>query len=239
MRQGESRPGPDSVQRPSLVLYRGNEARRRVGLWRAPEQINFPGGASEAPTWETPRKDDVQSELIQLEASLIGDRRKPAHVERALATVLITDIVESTARAATVGDAAWRKLLDRHDRLSYGAVCEHGGRLVKRTGDGLLATFEAPVLALHCAKALRAVLSPLGIVIRAGVHTGEVELRGDDVAGIAVHIAARVAAVASPGELLASRTVKDLVTGSDYRFISRGLHNLRGIPDGWELLTLR
>jgi len=159
-------------------------------------------------------------------------------IERVLATVLFTDIVDSTARVAAVGDNAWRRLLDRHDRISQSAVSECGGRFVKATGDGVLATFDAPACGLRCAKALRVALSHAGIAIRAGVHTGEVELRGEDVAGIGVHIAARVAALAASGELLASRTVKDLVAGSEYTFTSRGIHRLKGVPEEWELLAV-
>jgi class 3 adenylate cyclase len=155
-----------------------------------------------------------------------------------LATVLFTDIVDSTARAASLGDGAWRELLDRHDGICQGAVLDCGGRLVKSTGDGLLATFDAPIRGLRCADTLRSSLADAGIAIRAGVHTGEIELRGNDVAGIGVHIAARVAALASAGELLISRTVKDLVAGSDYAFVSRGTHSLKGVPDDWELLTV-
>jgi class 3 adenylate cyclase len=155
-----------------------------------------------------------------------------------LATVLFTDIVDSTARAAALGDGAWRELLDRHDGICHSAVLECGGRVVKSTGDGLLATFDAPIRGLRCADTLRSLLAGVGIPIRAGVHTGEIELRGEDVAGIGVHIAARVAALAGAGELLASRTVKDLVAGSGYTFASRGTHSLKGVPEDWELLSV-
>jgi class 3 adenylate cyclase len=238
MREGDSRPGDSYAHQPSLVLYRRRDARPAVGSPRVTDLAPAMGTAADPGIRRTRRTDDVQRELRRLEASLVADHRQPAQVERMLATVLFTDIVDSTARAVALGDAAWRRLLDRHDRLSYGAVCECGGRVVKGTGDGLLATFDAPALALHCAKALRSVLSNVGIAIRAGVHTGEVELRGDDVAGIGVHIAARIAALASSGELLASRTVRDLVAGSPYTFTSCGLHDLRGMPDEWELLAV-
>ncbi len=180
----------------------------------------------------------MQSALSLLEESLAGRHPIPERIERVLATVLFTDIVDSTARAVAVGDTAWRLLLDRHDRISQGAVAECGGRLVKGMGDGLLAVFDVPLCGLRCAKVMRSALSHSGITIRAGVHTGEVELRGDDIAGIGVHIAARIAARAASGELLASRTVKDLVAGSEYRFTSRGLHWLKGVPEEWELLAV-
>ncbi|HME05174.1 MAG TPA: adenylate/guanylate cyclase domain-containing protein [Solirubrobacteraceae bacterium] len=186
----------------------------------------------------SPQRRDVQTALSLLEESLTRDHPTTAQVDRVLATVLFTDIVDSTARAAAMGDSAWRQVLDRHDRISQSVVAGCGGHLVKRTGDGVLATFGAPLRGLHCAKALRTALSFEGIAIRVGVHTGEVELRGDDVAGIGVHIAARVAALAGSGELLASRTVKDLVAGSGYTFASRGVHSLKGVPEQWELLAV-
>ena len=167
-----------------------------------------------------------------------GRAAVPRQTDRVLVTVMFTDIVDSTACAAALGDGAWRELLDRHDTISHEVVSDCGGRVVKGLGDGILATFDAPARGLRCADALRAALAAAGIPIRAGVHTGEVELRGEDVSGIGVHIAARVAALAGAGELLASRTVKDLVTGSGYSFDSRGLHSLKGIAEPWELLAV-
>ena len=185
-----------------------------------------------------PRRVDIETVLRVPEEFMTARHRVPNRAERVLATVLFTDIVGSTASAAALGDGAWRRLLDRHDEISRSAVADCGGRLVKGTGDGVLATFDAPLCGLWCADTLRSALSAAGIAIRAGVHTGEVELRGEDVSGIGVHIAARVAALAAAGELLASRTVKDLVVGSDYAFASRGIHSLKGIPDSWELLAV-
>ncbi len=173
-----------------------------------------------------------------LEEALAGQDPRPDPAERILTTVLFTDIVDATARAAAIGDAAWRLLLDRHDMISQSTVSDCRGRFVKGTGDGVLATFGTPVRGLHCAKALRTSLSHVGITIRAGVHTGEVERRGGDVAGIGVHIAARVAELAAPGEVLASRTVKDLAAGGGYTFTSRGVRRLKGIPEAWELLAV-
>ena len=173
-----------------------------------------------------------------IEESLIGPGAVPPQTERVLVTVMFTDIVDSTACAVALGDGAWREVLDRHDTICREVVGDCGGRVVKSTGDGILATFDAPARGLRCADTLLAALAHAGIAIRAGVHTGEVELRGEDVSGIGVHIAARVAALAGAGELLASRTVKDLVAGSGYSFDSRGLHALRGIPEEWELLAV-
>lgn len=158
--------------------------------------------------------------------------------ERFLATVLFTDIVDSTTKAASVGDRAWRELLDQHDALSSDQVVAFGGRVVKTTGDGVLATLDGPSRAVECVFAIRKALDGLGLQIRAGVHTGEVERRGDDVGGIGVNIGSRVAALAGPGEVWVSRTVKDLATGSGLSFEDRGRHELKGVPDEWELYSL-
>jgi len=159
--------------------------------------------------------------------------------ERTLATVLFTDIVGSTERARQVGDRRWGELLDLHDRLARGLVAELHGRLVKSTGDGILALFDRPGRGIRCATALRDRLRGSGVEIRAGVHTGEVQLRGDDVGGIAVHFAARVMAAAAPGEVLVSGTVHDLVAGSDYVLEDRGAHALKGIGGEWRLFAVR
>jgi class 3 adenylate cyclase len=165
--------------------------------------------------------------------------RQPEQAERVLATVLFTDIVGSTERAREVGDRRWGELLDAHDRLAGELVGRFGGRLVKSTGDGVLATFDRPGRAIRCATALRDRLRGLGVEIRAGLHTGEVQYRGADVGGIAVHIAARVMAAAGAGEVLVSRTVHDLVAGSDYVLEDRGAHALRGMAGEWRLFAVR
>jgi class 3 adenylate cyclase len=177
--------------------------------------------------------------LSLLEEFVAGDLIAQRATDRILASVLFTDIVDSTARAAALGDGMWAQVLDRHDAIARSAISSCGGRFVKETGDGVLAVFDAPARGIECAKRLRSALSHAGIAIRAGIHTGEIELRGEDVSGIGVHIAARVAALADAGELLVSRTVKDLVAGSEYVFASRGAHRLRGIPERWELLSVR
>jgi class 3 adenylate cyclase len=158
--------------------------------------------------------------------------------ERALATVLFTDIVGSTDHARQVGDRRWGQLLDTHDRVARELVGQLQGRLVKSTGDGILALFDRPGRAIRCATALRDRLRGNGVEIRAGVHTGEVQLRGDDVGGIAVHIAARVMATARPGEVLVSSTVHDLVAGSDYVLEDRGAHALRGMTGEYRLFAV-
>jgi class 3 adenylate cyclase len=164
--------------------------------------------------------------------------RRGDGVDRLLLTVLFTDIVGSTERAREVGDRRWRELLDTHDRLARELVRREGGKLVKTTGDGILAIFEGPGRAIRCATALREELRPAGLDIRAGLHTGEVERRGDDVGGIAVHIGARILGAAAPGEVLVSRTVRDLVAGSGIALESRGTHALRGVGDDWPLFAV-
>ncbi len=161
--------------------------------------------------------------------------RAAEETDRVLATVLFTDIVDSTKRAAELGDREWRRILDRHDQAARAEVARWRGTLVKSTGDGILARFDAPTRALRCALALCQAAARIGIQIRAAIHTGEVEVRLDDLGGIGVHIASRVLAEAGPAEVLVTRTVRDLVTGADVDFESRGSVALRGVPGEWEL----
>jgi class 3 adenylate cyclase len=170
--------------------------------------------------------------------AVAGPRAVAGRTGRALATVLFTDIVRSTERARELGDARWRELLDRHDRAARRLVEEYGGELVKATGDGMLATFDTPAPALAAARGFRTEMAALGIEIRAGLHTGEIEHRSGDVGGIAVHTAARIMDAAGPGEVLVSRTVRDLVAGADVRLEDRGTHSLKGVGDGWQLFAL-
>jgi class 3 adenylate cyclase/pimeloyl-ACP methyl ester carboxylesterase len=161
--------------------------------------------------------------------------RPVGFTERVLSTVLYTDIVDSTARAASLGDAAWRQTLDRHDRLVSREIDRHRGVNVKSTGDGVLARFDGPARAVSCGLAITDAAPDLGLKVRAGLHTGEIELRGDDIGGISAHIGARVASLAGPGEVLVSRTVRDLVAGSGLTFADRGEHELKGVPDRWQV----
>jgi class 3 adenylate cyclase len=181
---------------------------------------------------------DTDAILDEVQEFLTGIRGSP-DLDRVLATVMFTDIVGSTDRAASLGDRKWRQLLDEHDAVVARYVEQFRGRFVKHTGDGALATFDGPGRAINCARALRTAMAGLGIQIRAGVHAGEVELRGDDVGGIAVHIAARVAALAGPEEILVSSTVKDLVVGSGITFSDRGAHELKGVPGEWRLYGVK
>ncbi len=160
------------------------------------------------------------------------------NVDRVLATVLFTDIVGSTEQAASLGDRAWRQLLDRHDEVARREVDRWRGRLVKSTGDGILATFDAPTRAIQCAFGLRTTLRSLGLEIRGAIHTGEVELRETDVGGIGVHIASRALAEAGEGQIVVTRTVRDLATGTDLAFAALGSVGLRGVPGEWELFEV-
>jgi class 3 adenylate cyclase len=182
--------------------------------------------------------DSADVALDEIEEFLTGVRSGPS-VDRALATVLFTDIVASTERSSALGDRRWRDLLDRHDAAVRRQLARFRGREVKATGDGFLATFDGPARAVEWACAIRDAAHQLGIEVRAGVHTGEIELRGDDIGGIAVHIAARVAALAHNGTVWASRTIPDLVVGSGLEFDDRGEHELKGVPGRWRLYEVR
>jgi pimeloyl-ACP methyl ester carboxylesterase len=179
---------------------------------------------------------DVDALAAEIQEFLTGARSEP-EVDRVLATVLFTDIVDSTARAVELGDRGWRELLEKHDALVRRELAQHRGREVDRTGDGFLATFDGPARAIRCAGAVRDAVGQLGLAIRAGLHSGECERLGDRVAGVAVHIGARVLALAGPGEVLVSSTVKDLVAGSSLDFADRGEHRLKGIPGEWRLFA--
>jgi class 3 adenylate cyclase len=180
---------------------------------------------------------DADEVADEIQAFLTGTRPAP-RLDRVLSTVLFTDIVGSTERAAAMGDREWRELLERHHRLLRAALDRYGGREVHTAGDGFLATFDSPRRAIECARAAGQSVRTIGLEIRAGVHTGEVELSGGDVQGIAVHIGARVSALAGPGEVLASSTVKDLVAGSGIGFEDRGTHALKGVPGEWHLFAV-
>jgi class 3 adenylate cyclase len=180
---------------------------------------------------------DSGAVLDAIEEFLTG-QLPPPQIDRALVTVLFTDLVDSTREAARLGDRRWRELLATHDAIVRDELDRYRGRAVKFTGDGVLATFDGPARAIRCAGAIRDAIEPLGLQVRCGLHTGEIELRGDDIAGIAVHIGQRVAAFAGGGEVLVSRTVADLLAGSELNFEDRGEHELKGVPGRWRLLRV-
>jgi class 3 adenylate cyclase len=224
-----------SLRVPTLVLHRAGNRYVVAGNGRyLAEHIN---GARYV---EIPGDDhffhagDIEAMLGPVQEFLTGRRVMP-EAERVLATVLFTDIVGATAAAQRLGDSAWRKLLERHHALVRRELAQFGGREIDTAGDGFLASFEGPARGVRCAMAIRDGLRPLGLEIRAGLHTGECEWSGGKLAGIAVHIGARVVGLADAGEVLVSRTVKDLVAGSGLGFVDRGVHELKGVSDSWQL----
>jgi class 3 adenylate cyclase len=227
-----------AVEVPTLVLHRHGDM---AVNWRAAEWMagQIPG----AKYVEVPGNDhllyvgDTDRLVDEVEEFLTGSRRA-VEIDRVLATVMFTDIVDSTQRASSMGDRAWRDLLDAQNEVLRHELVRFRGHEVKTLGDGMLATFDGPARAIRCALAITEAVRPLGIEVRVGLHTGEVEIVGDDVAGIAVHTAARVGAKAGASEVLVSGTVKDLVAGSGIGFADRGEHVLKGIPDQWRLFAV-
>jgi class 3 adenylate cyclase len=225
-----------SVHVPTLVLHRKDDAipvefARELGAKIPSARIVELDGVDH---W--PSVGDIKSITGEIEEFLTGQRHE--HIpDRVLSTVLFTDIVDSTRHAAELGDRSWRELLERHDGATRAEIARFHGHFVKHTGDGVLATFDGPTRALRCATTLAECIPELGIDIRCGLHTGECEMRGDDIGGIAVHIGARIAALAHAGEVLVSGTVKDLVNGSGIAFHDRGTHVLKGVPGEWKLFA--
>ncbi|MFN8637581.1 MAG: adenylate/guanylate cyclase domain-containing protein [Chloroflexota bacterium] len=229
------RPVLPSIHVPTLVIHRDGDMSCRVENGRyladhipGARYVELPG--TDHSMWTG----DSDAVLDEVEEFLTGTHRI-AEPDRVLATVLFTDIVGSTERLAEVGDRRWRELLDDHFRLARRDLARHRGHEIKTTGDGLLATFDGPARAIRCASAIRDSARQLGIEIRAGLHTGEVEILDHDLGGIAVHTGARVVSEAGPGEVLVSSTVRDLVAGSGIEFEDRGVHSLKGVPGEWRL----
>jgi class 3 adenylate cyclase len=228
-----------SVQVPTLVLHRQGDAQVPIELGRdlaaripKAKFIEYPG--DDHAFWYG----DTEALLGDIEEFVTGHRDSSStELERVLATVLFTDIIDSTRSAATIGDQAWRRLLDNHDQLAKQVVEKHRGALVKTTGDGILATFDGPGRAVRCALALGTAAKQIGLPLRAGLHTGEIEMRGNDIGGIAVHVAARVMAQCQSSEVLVSRVVTDLVAGAGLKFSKRGSYELKGIPGRWDLFA--
>ncbi|MEA2186319.1 MAG: hypothetical protein QOK16_1330 [Solirubrobacteraceae bacterium] len=239
--QTDIRPVLPTIRQPTIVIHSRGD--RTVGVRHGRETaalipnarlIEIPG--QDHFPWVDPRASSV---IFDETARLLTGAPRAAPTDRALATLMFTDIVESTQRAAELGDERWSALLDEHHRLTSGIVRSFRGRLVKNLGDGAMACFDGPARAVRAAHAVIEAVDTLGLRLRVGVHTGECEMLADgDVGGIAVHIGARVADLAPPGDVLVSSTVRDLVVGSGIEFVDRGLHELRGVPDQWQLLAI-
>jgi pimeloyl-ACP methyl ester carboxylesterase len=226
-----------TIQAPTLILHRTGDliapvegARLMAEKIPNSRYVEFEGDD------HVPFTGNFEPVLDEMEEFLTGTRR-PQQLDRVLATVMFTDIVDSTQRAAQAGDRRWRDVIGRHDELTRRQLNRFRGREVKTLGDGFLATFDGPARAIECACAIRDGVHPLGLEVRAGLHTGECELAGDDVRGMAVNIGARIGSLAQPNEVLVSGTVKDLVVGADLDFADRGDHELKGVPGSWRLFA--
>ena len=231
------RPILPSIRVPTFIIHRQGDVRVNVeaGRFMAREipnakYLELPGSDHLLWTGETERV------LDEVEEFLTGSR-SAIESDRVLATVLFTDIVNSTKRAETIGDRAWHDVLDRHNALVRRAISRHRGHEVRTMGDGFLATFDGPARSIRCALAINEGVEALGLQVRAGLHTGEVEMADDDLSGIAVHIASRVATMAKPGQVLVSNTVRDLVAGSNIRFHDEGSHPLKGLTESVRLFA--
>ncbi|MGB6636641.1 MAG: adenylate/guanylate cyclase domain-containing protein [Bradyrhizobium sp.] len=237
--QIDVRPILPTIRIPTLVMHRTGDLQVPIAAGRAlasqiPDAkfIEYPG--EDHVYWSG----DVEAFLGDIEEFVTGSRdHSSVEIERILATVLFTDIVDSTRSAAAMGDHAWRRLLDNHDQIARQTVEKFRGNLIKTTGDGILATFDGPGRAVRCALAFSAAAGQIGLPLRAGLHTGEIELRDRDVGGIAIHAAARVMAQAEASEVLVSRVVTDLVAGAGLKFAERGSYELKGIPGRWDLFA--
>jgi class 3 adenylate cyclase len=229
------------ISAPTLVLHRSGDpvlgrdrAMALASLIPGARRVELPGD------WHLSLVDDEEDDAVDLiEEFITGVRPGPrSDIDRVLATVLFTDIVDSTPRATELGDRRWRELLDAHDRVATDEIERHRGTMVRSTGDGVLARFDGPARGIRCAQAIVDGTDQLDLRIRAGLHVGEFLLRGDDVAGITVHIGARISAIAGPGEVFVSSTVRDLVGGSGIDFDDRGRHVLKGLPGEWDVFAV-
>jgi pimeloyl-ACP methyl ester carboxylesterase len=225
-----------SIHVPTLIIHRKDDVavsveggRELAALIPHARYVELPGSD------HIPFIGENAGEIADAVGEFLTGSRAPVAVDTVLATVLLTDIVGSTEKAAALGDRRWRELLDEHDRATRAELARFSGREVKSLGDGFLATFDGPARAIRCAQSIIATLRSLGIPIRAGIHTGEVEIAEHDVRGIAVHITSRVADLGSENDIVVSRTIKDLVAGSGISFEDFGLHALRGVPHAWQL----
>ena len=233
--ESDVRPLLATISVPTLVMYRrGSE--QPIGRWSEYLAEHIPGAQLVVLDGEDqwPFAGDADALVNEIERFL-PDVAPVDHTVRALTTVLFTDIVDSTAQARAAGDRRWRTLLETHDDVVRTEITRHGGKAVKQTGDGFLATFDGPARAIRCACAIRDAVRGVGLEIRAGLHTGEIELAETGVEGIAVHLGARISALAEANEVLVSSTVKDLVVGSGIEFAERGVYELKGVPGEWHV----
>jgi class 3 adenylate cyclase/pimeloyl-ACP methyl ester carboxylesterase len=238
--QIDTRPILPSIQAPSLVMNRTGDPCARIEAARdmasripGAKFKEYPGNSH--PPWGF---DDMETVLSDIQEFITG-KRAIDFSDRTLATVLFLDIASSTERAAALGDTGWRNVLNSYYAIVRKELSRFRGKEINTTGDSFLATFDGPGRAIRCALAIAPAVRQLGVDVRAGVHTGECELMGDNIGGIAVHIGARIMAKAEPGSVLVSGTVKDLVSGSGIDFEDRGVHNLKGIPGEWRLFAAR
>jgi class 3 adenylate cyclase len=226
-----------SVQAPTLVVQARDSTLFSPAMGRYLAE-NIP----RATLLETPGSDVLPEPIVDFAADLVEfltGERPPVEIDRVLTTVLFTDIVGSTERAVSLGDSRWRSLLDTHDRIVREQLRRFRGNEIKTMGDGFLASFDGPARAIRCAQAISQAMAAMDLPVRAGLHTGECELRGDDLGGISVHVAARIGALAGSAEVLISGTVRDLVSGSGIEFFDRGEHELKGVPGSWKLFAVR
>lgn len=223
------------IQVPTLILHRRGDMAVNIGAarWLA-ERIEGSRKVELEGVDHFPWVGDCARAVAEIQTFLTGVGPVPV-VERALATVMFTDIVSSTDQLSELGDARWRELLEEHHEMVRGSLERFGGHEVKTTGDGFLATFDGPTRGVQCAHAVLAAAPSIGLELRAGLHTGEIELIGDDIGGLAVHIAARISALAASGKVLVSRTVRDLIVGSGIELEPLGRRTLKGVPDEWEV----
>jgi class 3 adenylate cyclase len=227
-----------TIRMPTLVVHHTDDAIVMPAKGRYVAE-NIPGAKYvELPGRNIYHFVEPWRESFQVIAEFITGHHAEVADDRVLATVLFTDIVDSTRRAAEMGDREWHALLDAHDAVVRSHLARFRGREVNTSGDGFLATFDGPQRAIRCAVAIRDAVQALGIEVRAGLHTGECEIRGDDIGGIAVHIGARVSALAGPNDVLVSSTLRDLVIGSGLEFEDRGAHSLKGVPGEWRLFAV-
>jgi pimeloyl-ACP methyl ester carboxylesterase len=240
-REMDIRPLLPVISVPTLVLHREQDAIEPVGAGRylaeeiaGAEYVELPGAD------HFPWAGDQNALIAQVER-FVNRIRSEEHetFDRVLATLLFTDIVDSTTQAAALGDQRWRELRQEHDHVTRSQLARYRGREIKTMGDGFLAVFDGPARAVQCARVICESMGRRGVALRAGLHTGEIEADGGDVSGMAVTIGARIGALAGPGEVLVSSTVKDLVVGSSLSFEDRGLHDLKGVPDSWHLYALK